>query len=97
MKINIYLIFVTIQKGSKFYDPSSINEIGKMRDEYKGKRNDEFAGVKSKMRSLTNIDGKENKTGKGVNKHVFKNVRHKESVDVLFNRRVMKQNKNHSK
>ena len=41
------------------------------------------------MCSLTNVDGKENKTGKGVNKHVIKNVRHKELV-VLFKKRVIK-------
>ena len=50
-----------------------------------------FAGLKSKLHYyLTNVDGKENKTGKGVNKHVVKNIRHKEFVDVLFNRRVMR-------
>ena len=32
------------------------------------------------MHSLTNVDGKENKTEKGVNKHVAKNIRHKEFV-----------------
>ena len=48
-----------------------------------------FAGLKSKLHYyLTN--GKENKTGKGVNKHVVKNIRHKEFVDVFFNRRVMR-------
>ena len=67
-----------------------MNEIGEMKDESKGKINDEFAGLKSKMHSLTNVDGKGNKTGKGVNKHVVKKIRHKEFVDVLFNRRVMR-------
>ena len=66
-----------------------MNEIGEMKDESKGKIN-EFAGLKSKMHSLTNADGKGNKTGKGVNKHVVKKIRHKEFVDVLFNRRVMR-------
>ena len=56
-------------KQMMFYDPSSMNEIGKMNDESKGKANDEFAGLKSKMRFLTNVDGKKNKTGKRVNKH----------------------------
>ena len=67
-----------------------MNKIGKMKGKSKGKINDEFAGLKSKMRSLTNVDDKENKTGKGVNKHVVKSMRNKEFVDVLFNRRVMR-------
>ena len=61
--------FSNYPKGPKFYDPSSMNEIGKMNDDSKGKTNDEFAGLKSKMRFLTNVDGKKNKTGKRVNKH----------------------------
>ena len=42
-----------------------------------------FAG----MYSLVSVNGKENK---GVNKHVVKNIKHKESVDVLFNREVVR-------
>ena len=64
--------FSNYPKDSKFYDPSSMNEIGKMKDESEGKIKDEFVGFKSKMNSLTNVDGKENKTAKGVNKHVVK-------------------------
>ena len=33
-----------------------MNKIGKMKDKSKGKINNEFAGLKSKMRSLTNVD-----------------------------------------
>ena len=50
MKVNICLILVT-----------NMNEIGKMTDESKEKRNDKFTGLKSKMHSLTNEDGKEKK------------------------------------
>ena len=32
-----------------------------------GKINDEFVGLKSKMYSIKNIDGKESNTAKGVN------------------------------
>ena len=48
MKINICLILVTTQKIKNFYDPSSMNEIGKMKDESKGKIKGEFAGLTSK-------------------------------------------------
>ena len=43
------------------------------------------------MYSLIDLDGKENKKSKGVNKNVVKNIRHKEFVDVLFNKKMMRQ------
>ena len=52
--------FSNYRKDSKFYDPSSMNEIGKMKDESEGK-NIEFVGLKSKMYSLKSVDGKEKK------------------------------------
>ena len=82
--------FSNYPKDSKFYGPFSMNEIGKTKDEFKGKINDEFAALKSKMPYLTNLDGKESKTGKRVNTHVVKNIRQKEFMDALFNRRVMR-------
>ena len=39
----------------KFVDPSNRNEIGKMKDEYMGKINIEFVGLKSKMYSLSHV------------------------------------------
>ena len=56
-------------KDSKFYDPANKNEP-------KGKINYEFVGLKSKMQSIKNVDGKENKTGKGVNKNVVKSIKY---------------------
>ena len=57
-----YLLdFSNYAEDSKFYDPSNMNVIGKMTDESKEKRNDKFTGLKSKMHSLTNVDGKEKK------------------------------------
>ena len=38
-----------------------------MKDESEGKIIDEFVGLKSKMYSMKNIDGKESNTAKGVN------------------------------
>ena len=53
--------------NSKFLDPTNKKVIGKMKDEKEGKINDEFVGLKSKMYSIKNIDGKESNTEKGVN------------------------------
>ena len=38
-----------------------------MKVEKEGKINDEFVGLKSKMCSIKNIDGKESNSAKGVN------------------------------
>ena len=50
---------------------------------------DTDAILHSKMQSIKNFDGEENKTGKGVNKNVFKNIKHKEYIDVLINKKVV--------
>ena len=44
------------------------------------------------MYSLVSVDGKENKKAKGVNKMFVKNTRHKEFVDVLFNKKIKRHN-----
>ena len=54
-------------KDSKFFDQANKKVIGKMKDESEGKIIDEFVGLKSKMYSMKNIDGKESNTAKGVN------------------------------
>ena len=61
-----------------------------MKDEVKGKIISKFIGLKSKMYSLVTIDNEEMKKAEGVNKIVVKNQRHKEFVDVLFNKKMMK-------
>ena len=58
------------------------------KDEFKGKIISEFVGLKSKMHSLVDADDGENKKAKGINKNV-KNTRHKELVDVLFNKKMI--------
>ena len=45
------------------------------------------------MYSLIDIYKEENKKAKGVNKNVVKNMRHKEYVDVLFNKRIIRNKK----
>ena len=72
----------------KFFIPASTNVIGKIK--FKGKIIIEFIGLKSKMYSLIAVDGKEVKKEKGVNKNVVKNIRHKEFVNALFNKKIMK-------
>ena len=54
-------------KDSKFFDPVNEKVIGKMKDVSEGKINDDFVGLKSKMHSMKNIDGKESNTAKRVN------------------------------
>ena len=61
-----------------------------MKDEFKGKIISEFVGLKSKMFSLTDVDNEENKKAKGINKNVVKNIRHKEYIYVLFNKKIIR-------
>ena len=72
--------------NSKFLDPTNKKVIGKMKDEKEGKINDEFVGLKSKMYSMKNIDGKESNTAKGVNIATEFN----EFKDTLFNKKIMR-------
>ena len=54
-------------EDSKFFDPTNKNVMVKMKDESEEKIIGEFVGLKSKMYSMKNIDGKESNTAKGVN------------------------------
>ena len=54
-------------KDSNCFDPTNNKVIGKMKDVSERKINDDFVGLKPKMRSVKNIDGKESNTAKGVN------------------------------
>ena len=56
--------FSNYSKDSKFFNETNNKVIGKMKDEF-GIVN-EFVGLKSKMYSMKNIDGKECNTAKGV-------------------------------
>ena len=72
----------------KFFDPVNGKAIGKMKDEFKGNENNEFVGLKSKMYSLNAVDDEEVTKAKGINKK----IRHKEFVDVLLNKKVIRLN-----
>ena len=68
---------------SRFFDPVDKNIIDKMKDKFKGKIINGFAGLKSKMYSLISVDDEEVTKAKGVNKK----IRHKEFVDLLINKK----------
>ena len=57
-----------------------------MKDEPEGKIIDEFLGLKSKMYSMKNIDGKKSNTAKGVNIA----TEFSEFKDTLFNKKVLR-------
>ena len=84
--------FSDYPEDSKSFDPVNKTLICKMKDELKGKIISEFVGLKSKIYSLVDVDGKENKKAvnkRRVNKNVVKNTRHKEFVDVLGNKKLI--------
>ena len=82
--------FSHYSRDSKFFDLANKKVISKMKDEFIGKIISESVGLKSKMYSLVYVDGKENKIAKGVNQSVVRGIRHKEFVDVLFGRKLMR-------
>ena len=57
-----------------------------MKDELNGNKIGEFLGLKSKIYSLIASDDKQVNKAKGVNKK----LRHKEYVDVLFNKKAIR-------
>ena len=78
--------FSNYPKDSKFFDETNKKVIGKMKDESEGKIIGEFVGLKSKMYSMKNIDGKESNTAKGVNIATEFN----EFKDTLFNKKIIR-------
>ena len=54
--------FSNYPKDSKFLDETNKNVAGKIEDVPEGKINGGFVGLKSKMYSMKNIDGKETNT-----------------------------------
>ena len=78
--------FSNYPKNSKFFHPTNKKVTGKMKDEKEGQINDEFVGLKSKMYSIKNIDGKESNRAKGVNIATAFN----EFKDTLFKKKIMR-------
>ena len=78
--------FSKYPKDSIYFDSSNRKVLGKMKDELNGNKIVEFVGLKSKMYSLIASDGKEVNKANGVNKK----LRHKEYLDVLFNKKIIR-------
>ena len=78
--------FSDYPKDSKFFDPTNKTVIDKMKVVSEGKLINEFVGLKSKMYSMKNIDGKESNTAKGVNIATKFN----EFKETLFNKNVVR-------
>ena len=78
--------FSNYRKDSKVFDETYKKVIGKKKDESGGKINDEFVGLKSKMYSIKNSDGKESNTAKRVNIA----TEFSEFKDTLFNKKIMR-------
>ena len=58
--------FSNYLRDLRFFDPTIEKAIGKMNNVSEGKIIDEFVGLKSKMHSMKNIDGKESNAAKSV-------------------------------
>ena len=75
--------FSNYPKDSKSFAETK-KVVGNMKDESEGTTVVEFVGLKSKMYSMRNVDGKESKTAKGVNIATEFN----EFKDNLFNKEI---------
>ena len=74
------------RNNSNFFDEADKNVIGKRKDASEGKVINKFVGLKSKMYSIKNIDGKESNLAKGVNIATEFN----EFKDTLFNKKILR-------
>ena len=72
----------------KFFDPANKKVTGKLKDEFKGRIISESVGLKSKMYSLIGVNDEEVTKVKEVNKK----IKHREFVNVLFNKKVIRHN-----
>ena len=79
-------VFSGYPKDSIYYCDINKKVLGKMKDESNGDKVDGFVGLKSKMYSLISFDGKKVNKATGVNLK----LRHKEYVDILFNKKVVR-------
>ena len=77
--------FSGYNKNSVYYCELNKKVLGKMKDEFNGVKLDEFVGLKSKMYSLISGNWEVNKA-----KRVNLLLKHKEYIDVLFNKKVVR-------
>ena len=78
--------FSNYPKDLQFFDKTNKKVIGKMKDESEGEITNEFVGLKSKIYSMKNIDGKESNKAKGVNIATEFN----KFKDTLFNKKIIR-------
>ena len=78
--------FSNYSEHSKFFDLTNKKVTGKMKYEFEGKIIGDFVGLKSKMYSMKNIDGKESNMAKGVGISTEFN----EFKDTLFNKKIIR-------
>ena len=78
--------FSNYPEDSKLFDPNNKRGIGKMKEVLEGKAIGEFVGLKSKIHSMKNIDGKEPNTAEGVNIAIKFN----EFKNTLFNNKIIR-------
>ena len=86
LSTNICLTLVTIHKIQSLFDSINKKVIGKMKDKKEGKIIDEFVGLKSKIHSMKNIDGKESSMANEVNIATEFN----EFKDTLFSKKIIR-------
>ena len=72
------------------FDTVNKKVIGKMKNEREGKIIGEFVGLKSKMYSLIAVDDEETTKAKEVNKYVVKKIKHKEYINDLLNKKMIR-------
>ena len=78
--------FSEYSKDSVYYDSLNEKVLGKMKDELNGVKIVEFIGLKSKMYTSIADNDKEDNKAKGVDKK----LRHKESLNVLSGKKVVR-------
>ena len=89
-KNKIFLDFSDYPHHSEFFDLANKKVVGKMKDEFKWTVISEFIGLKSNMYSLIAAENEKIKKANGMNKNAVKNIRHKEFVIVLFNKKMIR-------
>ena len=77
--------FSGYSKDSIYFHDSNKKKLGKMNDEFNGNKIDEFVRLKCKMYSLISNNVEVNKA-----KSVNLKLKHKEYVDVLFKKKVLR-------
>ena len=92
MKTKFCLILAIILKIIDFMILFNKKVIGKMKGEVRGNIANKFPGLKSKMYILVTAESKEITKAKAINKKVVERIRHKEYVEMLFGRGLMRHN-----